>query len=152
MGNDSIKIIQKNRKAFFSYEILEKYEAGLALKGTEVKSIRQGTISIAESYARSWKGEMYIYNMDISSYQFTSNLRLEPKRPRKLLMRKKEINKLISKTQEKGLTLIPLSLYFKNGYAKLELGLGRGKKLFDKRESLKKKDAQRELARVMKKW
>lgn len=117
--------------------------------GTEVKSIRQGKASINEAYARIYNGEAYIYNMDISLYEFGNVYNHEPKRIRKLLLRKQEIKRLIGKTQEKGLTLIPLSLYFKKGYAKLEIGLAHGKNLYDKRESIKKKTAVREMARVM---
>lgn len=147
---EAVKIVLKNKKAYFLYEIMEKHEVGLVLQGAEVKSIRQGTVSIKESYARVWKGELYIYNMDIGHYKFAPTQSSEPKRPRKLLARRSEINRLVGKTQAKGFTLVPLSLYFKNGYAKIELGLGRGKKFFDKRESLKKKSMQREMDRAMK--
>jgi SsrA-binding protein len=147
---NNIKLVQKNKKAYFNYDIIEKYEAGLVLKGVEVKSIREGNVSIAESFARPSRGEMFIYQMDISPYKCARVDKYNPKRPRKLLLRKQEINRLIGKIQEKGLTLIPLSLYFKNGFAKIELGLGRGKKLYDKRESIKKKVTQREIERVIK--
>ncbi|MDI6732917.1 MAG: SsrA-binding protein SmpB [Planctomycetota bacterium] len=146
---ESIKLIQKNRKAYFNYEIIEKYEAGLVLKGTEVKSLRDGQASIAESFARPSRGELFIYQMDISPYKCGPVDSHNPKRPRKLLMRKGEINRLIGKVQERGLTLVPLSLYFKNGLAKIELGLGRGKKLYDKRETIKKRIIRREIERSM---
>jgi SsrA-binding protein len=141
----------KNKKAYFNYEILEKYEAGIVLKGTEIKSIREGNVSINESYARVDNGEVFVYNMDISPYKCGSIANHEPKRPRKLLLNKTEIKRLAGKTQEKGLTIIPLALYFKEGLAKLEIGLGKGKHLFDKRESIKKKMADREMARAFKK-
>jgi SsrA-binding protein len=150
MNQQGTKLIQKNRKAYFNYEILEKYEAGLVLKGTEVKSIREGQLSITESFARPSKGELFIYQMDISPYKCSRIDKYDPKKPRKLLLKKAEISRLIGKIKEKGLTLIPLSLYFKNGLAKIELGLGRGKKLYDKRESIKKRSVEQEIRRVVK--
>lgn len=149
MRSEEIKIIQKNKKAFFNYEILETYEAGIVLKGTEVKSIRNGNVSINESYARIHNNEVFIYNMDISRYGASNVFNHEPKRPRKLLLKRSEIKRLLGKTIEKGLTLIPLSLYFKNGIAKLEIGLARGKKLYDKREAIKKKMIDREMSRYI---
>lgn len=151
LKRDAVKIIQKNKKAYFNYEILEKYEAGIVLKGTEIKSIREGNVSINESYARVDNGEVFVHNMDISPYKSGNIANHEPKRPRKLLLNKVEIKRLAGKTQEKGLTIIPLALYFKEGLAKLEIGVGKGKHLFDKRESIKKKMADREMARVFKK-
>ncbi len=145
-----IKLILKNKKAYFNYDILETCEAGLVLLGSEIKSIRDGRTSIQESYARSYQGEFYVYNMDISPYKCASIYNHEPKRPRKLLLKKREIKWLIGKTQERGLTLIPLKLYLKNSYAKLELGLARGKKLYDKRAVLKKQETNREIARALK--
>jgi len=125
-------------------------EAGLVLKGNEVKSIRAGKASIAESFARPSQGELFIYQMDISHYKYSRIEGYEAKRPKKLLLKRSEINRLIGKIKEKGLTLIPLSLYFKHGFAKIELGLGRGKKLYDKRESLRKKDTDKEIKRSLK--
>ena len=139
----------KNRKAYFNYEILEKYEAGIVLKGTEVKSIRAGNVSINESYAGIRDNEVFIYNMDISPYNYSGPFNHEPKRVRKLLLKKSEIKRLIGSTSEKGLTLIPIRLYFKNGLVILEIGLARGKKLYDKRESIKKKMVEREISRAM---
>ena len=139
-----IKIVQKNKKAFFNYEIVEKIEAGIVLTGPEVKSIRNGRVSIGESYARITGGEVWVINMDISAYSHTPAELQQPKRPRKLLLKKREIGKLLGKTQQKGLTLIPLMLYFKCGYAKIELGMGRGKAVHDKRASMKKKESDRE--------
>jgi SsrA-binding protein len=149
-SNSSIKIVLQNKKAYFNYEILEKIEAGLVLKGTEVKSIRGGKASITESFARPSQGELFIYQMDISHYKYSRMDGYDPKRPKKLLLKRGEINRLIGKIMEKGLTIIPLSLYFKNGFAKIELGLARGKKLYDKRDSLRKKDNEKEIRRAMK--
>ncbi|GAI07428.1 unnamed protein product [marine sediment metagenome] len=145
-----VKLILKNKKAYFHYEILETCEAGLVLLGSEIKSIREGKASIQESYARPYRDEFYVYNMDIRPYKCASIYNHEPKRSRKLLLKRREIKRLVGKTQEKGLTIVPLRLYLKNGYAKLELGLARGKKLYDKRAALKKKEAQREIARALK--
>jgi len=150
MSKDNIKLVLKNKKAFFNYEVIEKYEAGMVLKGTEVKSIRNGKVSIVEGFVRPSKGELFVYQMDISPYKWGRVDSHQPKRPRKLLMRRAEINRLIGKIKEKGLTLVPLSLYFKNGFAKIELGLARGKKLYDKRESLRKKDTEREIRKALK--
>ncbi len=142
---DGIKIVQKNKKAFFNYEIVDRIEAGIVLTGPEVKSIRNGKVSISESYARVKKDGVWIINMDISAYSHTPAELQEPKRPRKLLLKKREIRKLIGKSQQKGLTLVPLKLYFKRGYAKIEVGLGRGKAAHDKRASIKKREADREI-------
>lgn len=143
------QLVQKNKKAFFNYEISDRYEAGIVLKGTEVKSIRDGQCSISEAYAKLDGGEAWILNMDISPYSAGSYLNHEPKRPRKLLLRRAEIAKLFGKTKVKGLTLIPLALYFKRGLAKLSLGVAKGKKLWDKREDLKKKSSNRDIQRAM---
>ncbi len=142
---DGIKIVQKNKKAFFNYEIVDRIEAGIVLTGPEVKSIRNGKVSISESYARVKGGEVWIINMDITAYSHTPAELQEPKRQRKLLLKKREIRKLVGKAQQKGLTLVPLKLYFKRGYAKIELGLGRGKATHDKRASIKKREADREI-------
>ncbi|MFA5795045.1 MAG: SsrA-binding protein SmpB [Candidatus Brocadiia bacterium] len=148
--NSPIKIILKNRKAYFNYEIIDKYEAGLVLLGMEVKSLRDGKASINEAFARPSDGELFIYQMDITAYSSARTEGYQPKRPRKLLMHKKEIARLIGRIMEKGLTLVPLALYFKNGIAKLELGLARGKKLYDKREDIKKKTINRDIQKAMK--
>lgn len=146
-NDGAVKIIQKNRKAFFNYEIVDRVEAGLVLKGSEVKSIRGGQVSIHESYARVRKGEVWVVNMEIAAYKNAGPFNHEPKRARKLLLKRGEINRLVGKTAERGLTLIPLSLYFKNGYAKMEIGLARGKKQWDKREAIKNRDVSRDLRR-----
>ena len=143
----SFKLVQKNRKARHEYEILEKVEAGIVLKGSEVKSMRAGNASILESYARITKGEAWVVNMDIQPYAQAGPFNHEPKRTRKLLLNRAELNRLQGKTAERGLTLVPLSLYFKGGYAKLEIGLARGKKVHDKRESIKKREMARDLRR-----
>ncbi|MFH1227197.1 MAG: SsrA-binding protein SmpB [Planctomycetota bacterium] len=148
--SSNIKIILKNRKAYFNYEILDKYEAGLVLFGMEVKSLREGKVSINEAFARPSDNELFIYQIDIAVYKNARADGYQPKRPRKLLLHKNEIARLIGRIMEKGLTLIPLALYFKDGIAKLELGLARGKKLYDKRESLKEKSVQRDIQKAMK--
>src|SRR5262245_18205610 len=143
----NFKLIQKNRKAWHEYEILEKLEAGLVLKGSEVKAIRAGGASILEAYAKLAKGEAWVVNMDIQPYAQAGPFNHEPKRTRKLLLNRTELNRLQGKTAERGLTLIPLSLYFKDGHAKLEIGLARGKKPHDKRESIKTREMDRDLRR-----
>ncbi|GAV21561.1 SsrA-binding protein SmpB [Carboxydothermus pertinax] len=143
------KVITENRKAFHDYHILEKYEAGISLKGTEVKSIRLGRVNLRDSFARIENGELWLYNMHISPYEQGNRFNHEPKRPRKLLMHKREIMRLFGKTREKGLTLVPLKLYFKGNYAKIELGLAKGKKIYDKREEMAKRDAAREIEKAL---
>ncbi len=147
---EKVKIVQKNKKAFFDYEILERMEAGLVLAGSEVKSIRDGKVSIREAHARVRNGEAWVLNMDISTYpQAGPYHNHEPRRARKLLLHRHEIRRLIGKTREKGLTLVPLALYFKNGLAKLEVGLGRGKAKYDKRDAIRDREAKRDLRRRM---
>ncbi|MBI4563167.1 MAG: SsrA-binding protein SmpB [Planctomycetes bacterium] len=148
-GDSSVKLVQKNRRAFFDYDILERFEAGLALRGSEVKSIRNGGVSIHEAYGRVKSGEAWVMNMDIAAYAQAGPFNHEPKRPRKLLLKRAEIRKLAGKTAERGLTLIPLSLYFKDGFAKLEIGLARGRKHFDKREAIKKREMKNDLRKRM---
>ena len=144
------KLICANKKATHSYFIEERYEAGLVLQGTEVKSLREGRANLKESYAKVKDGEVFLYNCHISPYSHGNQLNHDPIRPRKLLLRRREIRKLFGKVAERGYTLVPLSMYFTNGRAKLELGLGKGKKLFDKRQSLKERDASREMERAFK--
>ena len=144
-----IKIIANNKKAFHEYFVDEVFEAGLALLGTEVKSVRLGQVSIKESYCRIRNGEVFVDNMNISPYEQGNRENHDPLRSRKLLLNRHEIDKLIKKVEEKGLTLVPTRLYFKNRRAKLEIGVGRGKKLYDKRETLKRKQADREASRAM---
>ena len=140
----------KNKRAFYEYYILEKIECGIALRGTEVKAIREGGINLAESYARVIEGEVYLVNCHIPEYKAGSWTNHDPRRRRKLLLHRREIKKLIGKTELKGLTLVPLKLYFnQRGLAKLQIGVGKGKKLHDKRSSVKKREAEREIRRQM---
>jgi SsrA-binding protein len=144
------KIIAENRKARFSYEILDTFEAGIALAGSEVKSLRRGASNIAESYASEHGGELYIINAYIPGYAQANRFNHEERRPRKLLMHKREINKLIGAVRREGMTLVPLKLYFnEKGRAKLELALARGKKIHDKRETEKARDWGRQKARLL---
>jgi SsrA-binding protein len=145
-----IKIVATNKKAYHDYFIDETFEAGIALTGTEVKSIRAGKVNLKESFCRIKDGEVFINNMNISPYEFGGRENPDPTRMRKLLLHKEEIAKLTRKSEEKGLALIPTRIYFKNSRAKLEIGVGRGKKLHDKRETLKRKEADREMAKVIK--
>lgn len=139
-----------NRRARFNYFIDETYEAGLVLVGSEVKSLRDGKANLTDSYAQIRKGEAFLVNAHISPYPGANQFNHEPKRTRKLLLHGREIERLTGKTQERGFTLVALRLYFKNGRAKVEIGLGRGKKLYDKRETLKRKMAEREVERSIK--
>ena len=143
------KTIAVNRKARHEYLIEETYDAGLCLAGTEVKSIRAGNVSIQESFARVQNGEVWLHNMYIAPYEYGSRFNLETRRPRKLLLHRHEIARLAGKSQQKGLALIPIRLYFERGYAKVELGVGRGKKLYDKRQAIAERDAQREERRAL---
>ncbi len=141
------KLICQNKKAWHNYFIEDTYEAGISLLGTEVKSLREGKASLGDSYAKIKGGEVFLVDAHISPYSHANRFNHEPLRTRKLLLHKREIKRLIGKVQEKGFTLIPLRLYFSNGKAKVELGLAKGKKLYDKRETLKQKAVQRELER-----
>ena len=147
---EGIKLIANNKKAYFDYFILEKYEAGIELFGTEVKSVRLGHCSVKESFVRIDKVQVYIYGMHISPYEKGNIFNKDPLRVRRLLLHKTEIIKLASKLKEKGLTLVPLRVYFKNSLVKVELGLARGKKNYDKRDSIAKKDQQRDIDRSLK--
>ncbi len=146
---EAIHVVARNRKARFEYELIEKIEAGIVLTGTEVKSLRIGKVSLDESYAQVDKGEVWLLGCDIPEYLQANRMNHKPKRPRKLLLHRQEIRKLVSKVAEKGLTLVPLQIYFKRGVAKVEICVARGKKTFDKRESLKKQDAKREMDRAV---
>ena len=149
--NPGIKTVSDNRQARYLYEIFETYEAGIELVGTEVKSIRAGKVNLRDGYAFIKNGEAWLSNVHISPYRETSQyFNHEPLRIRKLLLHRKEINKLIGQTEQKGLTLVPLKMYFKRGKVKVAIGLGRGKKLHDKRETVRKRDDQRAMARAMK--
>jgi len=146
---DAKKIVARNRKALHEYEIIDTWEAGLVLTGPEVKSVRAGKVSLAEAFARVENGEVWMYGMHISPYDPASRWNADPLRTRKLLLNRREIRKLIGATREKGLTLVPLDLYFRRGYARVTLALARGKKLHDKREALKEKAASREIERAV---
>ena len=144
------KTIARNKKALHEYHVIEQLEAGIVLTGPEVKSIRGGKASLAESFARVDNGEVWLYDMHVSPYDPASRWNADPTRPRKLLLKNKEIRRLIGASKEKGLTLVPLDLYISRGYVKVSLALARGKKLYDKREDIKRKDAKREIERVVK--
>ncbi len=145
-----IKLVANNKKAYHDYFIDEKYEAGIELAGTEVKSIRMGKCSIKESFVRIDKGEVFVYGMNISPYEKGNIFNKDPLRSRKLLLHKTEIGKLDAKIAQKGYTLVPLQVYFKGSLVKVEVGLARGKKLYDKRDDIAKKDQKRELEREFK--
>lgn len=151
-SSDGIKLVCQNKKAYHDYEILETLEAGMVLLGTEVKSLRQGRANLKDSYAKIRHGEVFLSGLHISPYTHASFNNHEPERVRKLLLHKYEIKRLLGKTQEKGFSLIPLKIYFRKGVVKVELGLARGKKLYDKRETLKRKEEARELERVRKRY
>ena len=144
------KLVANNKKAYFDYFIEDKWEAGMELYGTEVKSVRMGKASIKESYIKIEKNEVFIYNMHISPYEKGNIFNRDPVRVRRLLLHRSEINKLAGKTVEKGYTIVPLQVYMKNGLVKIEIGLGRGKKLYDKRADIAKKDQKREAEKEFK--
>ena len=148
--NSGGKLIANNKKAYHDYFILETYEAGISLAGTEVKSLRMGKCSIKESFIRIENGEVYIYGMHISPYEKGNIFNKDPLRVRKLLLHKGEINKLLGKMKENGIAVIPLKVYFKGSLVKIEIGLAKGKKLYDKRQDIAKKDQQREASRDFK--
>ena len=144
------RMIANNKKAYHDYFILDTYEAGIALHGTEVKSLRMGKCSIKESFIRVENGEMFIYGMHISPYEKGNIFNKDPLRVRKLLLHKAEINKMLGKTKEKGMSIVPLKVYFKGSLVKVEIGLAKGKKLYDKRQDIAKKDQKREAERDFK--
>ena len=146
----NVKLVANNKKAYHDYFILETFEAGIALSGTEVKSIRMGKCSIKEAFVRVEKGEVFIYGMHISPYEKGNIFNKDPLRVRKLLLHRSEINKLLGKTREQGITIMPLKVYLKGSLVKVEIGLARGKKLYDKRQDIAKKDQKREAQREFK--
>lgn len=150
MAKTNGKLIANNKKAYHDYFILDTYEAGIALHGTEVKSLRRGKCSIKESFIRVENGEMFIYGMHISPYEKGNIFNKDPLRVRKLLLHKAEINKMLGKTKEKGMSIVPLKVYFKGSLVKVEIGLAKGKKLYDKRQDIAKKDQKREAERDFK--
>ena len=148
--NEAMKLVANNKKAYHDYFIEEKYECGIALHGTEVKSLRMGKCSIKEAFIRIENGEVFVYGMHVSPYEKGNIFNKDPLRVKKLLLHKQEINKLIGKIKEKGYTLVPLQVYFSKGKVKVEIGLARGKKLYDKRDDIAKKDQRREVERDFK--
>ncbi|MGN7176086.1 SsrA-binding protein SmpB [Cytobacillus sp. SAFR-174] len=142
------KMVAQNKKAYHDYAIEETYEAGIVLQGTEIKSIRAGKVNLKDSYARIQNNEIYLFGMHVSPYEQGNRYNHDPLRTRKLLLHKKEISKLIGESKEVGYSIVPLKMYLKNGYAKVLIGLARGKKKYDKREDLKKKEAKREVERA----
>ena len=149
-GKESQKLIANNKKAYHDYFIEDKYEAGISLAGTEVKSLRMGKCSIKEAFVRIEDGEVFVYGMHVSPYEKGNIFNKDPLRVKKLLLHKYEINKLLGKIKEKGYTLVPLQVYFKDGKVKVEIGLARGKKLYDKREAIAKKDQRRDAEKEFK--
>lgn len=150
MAKEEMKLVANNKKAYHDYFIEEKYEAGLVLHGTEVKSLRMGKCSIKEAFIRIENGEVFIYGMHISPYEKGNIFNKDPLRVRKLLLHKQQIRKLIGNSAEKGYTIVPLQIYFKDGRAKIEIGLAKGKKLYDKRQDIAKKDQRREAEKELK--
>jgi SsrA-binding protein len=150
LGSESVKLIAKNKNAGFSYTISTDYEAGVVLVGSEVKSLRSGNVNLKDSYAQIKNGEIFVYQMHIGPYSYASRDNHDPLRPRKLLLHKNEIKKIIGKLNERGFSLIPMTLYFKNGRVKMKIGLGKGKKLFDKRQDIKDRESKREVDRANK--
>jgi SsrA-binding protein len=144
------RVIAVNRKAYHDFHIQETFEAGMVLKGSEIKSIREGKVNLSDAYARPENGELWLYNSHIASYDAASYNTHEPVRPRKLLLHRKEIDNLAGKAMQKSLTLVPLKLYIKHGLAKVELGVAKGKKAYDKREAIARRDAEREIERALK--
>jgi len=143
-------VITVNRKAYHNYHIQESFEAGIVLKGSEIKSIRAGKVNLSDAYAKPENGELWLYNSHIASYDAASYNAHEPVRPRKLLLHRKEIDNLAGKVTQRGLTLVPLKLYIENGVAKVELGVAKGKKLYDKREAIARREVERDIERQMK--
>ncbi len=146
----SFKVVANNKRATFDYELLEKFEAGLVLTGTEIKSVRANQVSLQRSYVQANGDELWLYEANIAQYKHGNRDNHDPARPRKLLLHRREINRILSQVQEKGLTLVPVRLYLKNGRAKLEFALARGKKMFDKRATLAEKDSKRQIERALK--
>src|SRR3954471_12712714 len=143
------KVVARNRRARFEFDLIEKVEAGIVLTGTEGKSLRTGKASLEEAYASVGQGEVWLLGCDIPEYTQANRMNHKPKRPRKLLLHRREIDKLVNKASEKGFTLVPLQIYFKNGIAKVEISVARGRKLYDKRDALKKQDAKRDMDRAL---
>ncbi len=146
---DEIRVVCRNKRAFHEYEIMDRIECGIVLVGTEVKSLRDGHCLLEDAYAKLDEGEVWLHGCEIPEYAMGNRLNHKPKRPRKLLLHRREIEKFAGKASQRGFTLVPLSLYFKNGRAKVEIAVARGKQLHDKRQAMKKADAQREIQRAI---
>ena len=146
------KVISTNRKAFHDYLIFDKFVAGIVLTGTEIKSIRKGMLNLKDSFAKIEDGEVFLYNMHISPYEQGNRYNHAPDRVRKLLLNKQEINKMLGKIKKDGYSIVPLELFLSHGFAKIEIGLAKGKKLYDKREAIAKKTQDRDIARQIKRW
>lgn len=149
MPSEGIKVVAENRKAFHDYFIEDRVEAGIVLTGTEIKSIRNGRVNLKDSYARLNDGEVWVYQMHISPYEQGNRFNHDPLRPRKLLLHRAEINKLVGKIQLQGLTLVPIKMYLKKGMAKVELAVGQGKKNYDKRQTLAEREGKRDIERAL---
>ena len=149
MSETARRIVARNRKARHEFQVLETFEAGIELKGPEVKSLRAGEVSFRDSFARVKNGEVWLHSLHISPYEQANRFNVDPIRPRRLLLKKSEIRQLVVKTEEKGLTLVPLEIYFSRGYAKVALAVARGRKLHDKRQELKRREQDREARRAM---
>lgn len=147
MEKETKKVVVTNRKAWHEYTIEETYDAGIELMGTEVKSVRAGKVNLQDSYCRVENGEVRVHGMYIAPYEFANRWAIEPMRPRKLLLHKDEIERLRTRAEQKGLTIIPLKMYFDRGFAKVQIGIGRGKKLYDKRQAIADRDVERERRR-----
>jgi SsrA-binding protein len=147
LNSTATKLIVSNRKARYEYQVLDTWEAGLVLQGTEVKALRQGKANLQDAFARFDAGELWLFNLHISPYEQGNRFNHDPLRPRKLLLSRRELRKLVGQVEQKGLTLVPLDLHFRQGIAKVNLALARGKKLHDKRDDVKRRDAEREIAR-----
>ncbi len=149
-SEDAIHVVARNRRARYEFDLIEKIEAGIVLTGTEVKSLRSGKSSLEEAYAMLERDELWLHGCDIPEYLEANRMNHKPKRPRKLLLHRREIDKISARTSEKGITLVPLQIYFKKGLAKVEICLAKGRKTYDKREAIKKNEAKREMDRVLK--
>lgn len=152
MPEEAVKTVARNRRAHHDYQILERLEAGIVLVGSEVKSLREGRASLVDSFARVERGEVFLHNAYIPEYSHGGRFNHEPRRPRKLLLHRAEIDRLASKVAEKGLTLVPLSIYFRRGLAKVELGLCKGKREYEKRESIRRRDLEREVQQELRRF
>ncbi|MDX1687416.1 MAG: SsrA-binding protein SmpB [Candidatus Promineifilaceae bacterium] len=148
-ATDNFEIVSRNRRASHDYELLDRYEAGLALTGTEIKSVRQHKVSLQRSFVQPRHGELWLMEANIAPYEQGNRENHEPKRPRKLLLHRREINKIIDALQTKGMTMVPTKMYIKDGWAKVEVALARGKKLYDKRQDIARRDAERRIERAL---